>query len=123
MTAHVVYSAIDADRPATMSRRVICDVIREAIGFDGLLMSDDVSMKALSGDFGSRAKAILSAGCDMVLHCNGVMAEMQAVAEAVPVLGGDAARRADAAMASFAPPDSANELELRSEFDQLVDAS
>ena len=123
MTAHVVYSAIDADRPATMSRRVIRDVIREAIGFDGLLMSDDVSMKALSGDFGSRAKAILSAGCDMVLHCNGVMAEMQAVAEAVPVLGGDAARRADAAMASFAPPDSANELELRSEFDQLVDAS
>lgn len=122
MTAHVVYSAIDAKLPATMSWRVVRDVIREAIGFDGLLMSDDISMKALSGDFSARARSIFSAGCDMVLHCNGVMSEMQAVVEAVPALGGDARRRADAAMAAFAPADASDEAQLRTEFHELVAA-
>ena len=81
MTAHVVYAAIDAERPATTSSQVaIGEVIRGALGFGGLLMTDDLSMKALSGSFTDRARAALAAGCDVVLHCNGVMDEMQAVA-------------------------------------------
>lgn len=98
MTAHVVYTAIDKDAPATTSRRVIRSVIRRRIGFDGLLMSDDLSMKALSGDFGERTQAAILAGCDVVLHCNGDLAEMRAVAEAAPDLRGTARRRADAAL-------------------------
>ena len=73
-------SAIDPDNPATTSGKVIAEIIRGEIGFDGLLMSDDISMKALSGDFPSKAAAILAAGCDIVLHCNGVMEEMAGIA-------------------------------------------
>jgi beta-N-acetylhexosaminidase len=102
MTAHVVYTAIDARRPATTSRKAIRQVIRGAIGFDGLLMTDDLSMKALSGDFEQRARATLAAGCDMVLHCNGVMAEMKAVTRGTRPLMGKARRRADAALARIA---------------------
>lgn len=80
MTAHIVYTAFDADRPATTSPVVVRDVIRGAIGFDGLLMSDDLSMKALKGPFETRAADSLAAGCDLVLHCNGDMAEMRATA-------------------------------------------
>ncbi len=80
MTAHVVYTALDRDRPATTSRTVIDKVIRGAIGFDGLLISDDLSMKALGGSFEERTLASLEAGCDVVLHCNGDMAEMVAIA-------------------------------------------
>jgi len=80
MTAHVVYTALDAARPATTSRVVIDKVIRGAIGFDGLLISDDLSMKALGGSFEDRTRASLEAGCDVVLHCNGDMAEMVAIA-------------------------------------------
>lgn len=80
MTAHIVYTAIDAARPATTSAVVVKDIIRDAIGFDGLLMTDDLSMKALKGPFEDRARGSLAAGCDLVLHCNGDMAEMQAVA-------------------------------------------
>jgi beta-N-acetylhexosaminidase len=80
MTAHVVYTALDPDHPATTSRKVIDRVIRGAIGFDGLLISDDLSMKALGGSFGERTRASLEAGCDVVLHCNGDMAEMTAIA-------------------------------------------
>jgi len=97
MTAHVVYSAIDPDHPATLSHRVIEEVIRGEIGFDGLLMTDDLSMKALSGDFGARARHALAAGCDLVLHCNGNRAEMEAIMRETPSLSGDAARRAEAA--------------------------
>ncbi|WP_022727106.1 beta-N-acetylhexosaminidase [Fodinicurvata sediminis] len=82
MTAHVVYEAIDDVNPATTSPRMIQDVIREAIGFDGLLLSDDISMKALEGDFAARTTKALAAGCDVVLHCNGDSKEMQAVAAA-----------------------------------------
>lgn len=80
MTAHVVYAAIDDAAPATTSAKVIGEIIRGLIGFAGLLISDDLSMKALGGDFGQRTRASLDAGCDVVLHCNGQMEEMQAIA-------------------------------------------
>ncbi|MBB5754142.1 beta-N-acetylhexosaminidase [Prosthecomicrobium pneumaticum] len=103
MTAHIVFRAIDPERPATTSAVVIEEVIRGAIGFDGLLMSDDLSMKALGGDYESRAAAVLAAGCDLVLHCNGVMEEMRAVAAAVPELAGRSAERAADARAARGP--------------------
>lgn len=99
MTAHVVYAAIDGRRPATTSRAVIRDVIRGRIGYQGLLLSDDLSMHALSGGLGERAAAARRAGCDVVLHCNGDLAEMAAVAEGAGTLTGPAARRALAALA------------------------
>ena len=99
MTAHVVYTALDPRRPATTSRRVMTGVIRDSIGFQGLVMSDDLSMKALSGGLAQRTRAALSAGCDVVLHCNGDMAEMTAVAIAARRLSGKAAARAAAALA------------------------
>jgi beta-N-acetylhexosaminidase len=98
MTAHVVYSALDPRRPATTSRAVIAGTIRERLGFDGLLVSDDLSMNALSGDLTTRARAALAAGCDIVLHCSGDPAEMQAVAAGTRRLAGAAARRARAAL-------------------------
>ena len=100
MTAHVVFSAIDPDAPATTSVTMVQQVIRGLIGFQGLLMSDDVSMNALSGTIAERSAASLAAGCDVVLHCNGKLDEMMAVAGAAPELKGDAARRADAALAA-----------------------
>lgn len=99
MTAHVVFSAIDAAQPATTSAIMIRDVIRGSIGFEGLLMSDDVSMGALSGTLSERSRAALAAGCDLVLHCNGNLDEMRLVAEASPLLAGEAASRADRALA------------------------
>ncbi len=87
MTAHVIYTNLDAMAPATTSATVIETAIRRAIGFDGLLLSDDLSMEALSGDLGTRAAAALGAGCDVVLHCNGERAEMEAVAGACGPLG------------------------------------
>jgi beta-N-acetylhexosaminidase len=99
MTAHVVYSAIDPIAPATTSVTLVRDVIRGWLGFRGLLMSDDISMGALSGSIEARSRAAISAGCDVVLHCNGELDEMRAVASAVPVLAGVAAARADAALA------------------------
>jgi len=98
MTAHVVYDAIDPNRPATTSPRVILKLIREEIGYQGLLMTDDLSMEALSGPVSARAKAALFAGCDVVLHCNGGRAEMEEVmAEAKP-LEGAPLKRAEAAL-------------------------
>lgn len=102
MTAHVVYESLDADRCATLSPTVIA-LIREELGFDGLLMTDDLSMKALSGPMRGRAAEALSAGCDVILHCNGDMAEMQDVAAATPALSGQAARRAHSAEAQRLP--------------------
>ena len=98
MTAHVVFSAIDAAQPATTSAIMISDVIRGSIGFSGLLMSDDVSMGALSGTLAERSRASIAAGCDLVLHCNGRMDEMREVADASPQLAGDALRRAERAL-------------------------
>ena len=104
MTAHVVYDAIDTSRPATLSPRMILKVIREEIGYEGLLMSDDLSMQALSGTISARAKAAQFAGCDVVLHCNGSRAEMDEVmAEAKP-LEGAPQKRAEAALALLREP-------------------
>jgi beta-N-acetylhexosaminidase len=103
MTAHVVLEAVDPDAPATQSRRVL-QLIREEIGFGGLVMTDDLSMRALRGGLGERASRALAAGCDMVLHCNGEPAEMRAVARAVPELAGAAATRAEAALARRSAP-------------------
>jgi len=99
MTAHVVYTAIDALAPATTSATLVADVIRGWLGFGGLLMSDDISMGALSGSVAERARAAIAAGCDIVLHCNGALDEMRALAEVVPVLARESAGRADAALA------------------------
>ncbi|MCC0029194.1 MAG: beta-N-acetylhexosaminidase [Brucellaceae bacterium] len=123
MSAHVVYEAIDPDNPATTSATVISDIIRGHIGFDGLLMSDDTSMKALSGDFAERAGAIIAAGCDVVLHCNGVMDEMRAIASRSPVLSGEALRRAARALADLRAPDKCDENALRSEFAGFFEAA
>ena len=98
MTAHVVYTDIDPAEPATLSRKVISKVIRKAIGFDGLLMTDDLSMKALGGSFTDKVRRALAAGCDIVLHCNGNMAEMTEVAEAAGALKGRALTRARRAL-------------------------
>lgn len=98
MTAHIVFTAIDRKRPATQSKKAV-KMMREHLGFSGLIMTDDLSMQALSGDLGERAHLSLKAGCDVVLHCNGDMAEMQAVAEATGKLKGKAKARAEAAMA------------------------
>lgn len=93
MTAHVVYEAYDREAPATLSLAVVGDVIRGEIGFDGILISDDLSMGALAGDFGARAQTALAAGCDLVLHCNGEMEEMEAVAAATDDIGEATAAR------------------------------
>jgi beta-N-acetylhexosaminidase len=98
MTAHVIYEAIDSALPATISKVVVRDVIRNHIGFDGLLMTDDVSMKALSGAIGENTKAAFAAGCDLALHCNGKMDEMREVAASSPPLDGKAAERAKKAL-------------------------
>ncbi|MBK1668346.1 beta-N-acetylhexosaminidase [Rhodovibrio sodomensis] len=93
MTAHVIYTAIDPDRPATLSPSVIGETIRDEIGFDGVLISDDLSMQALSGGFAERAAGSLAAGCDLVLHCNGAREEMAAVMAGTGALDGETMRR------------------------------
>jgi len=109
MTAHVVYTAWDADRPASMSPTVIHDIIRGRIGFDGWLMSDDIGMEALKGDFGSRAAGVVAAGCDVALHCSGKMDEMVAIARAVPAMSAEGeARLARAMAATMFDPDGPN---------------
>ena len=100
MTAHVIYTAWDQDHPASLSPTVIGEVIRGRIGFDGFLMSDDLGMEALQGDFGSRAAGVVAAGCDAALHCSGKMDEMVAVAASVPPLGAEAEARLARAMAT-----------------------
>lgn len=106
MTAHVVYESIDPQRPCTTSPKVIRDVIRGEIGFDGLLMSDDLSMKALDGPLSVRAKQALFAGCDLALHCNGDMEEMREVASEVKELEGQSLRRSQQALAHLSVPGS-----------------
>jgi len=98
MTAHVVYDAFDSQHPATLSATIITKVIREGMGFDGLIMSDDLSMKALSGSFAQRTSKAFAAGCDVVLHCNGDLNEMKQVAENAPRLQAKAFERAEAAL-------------------------
>jgi beta-N-acetylhexosaminidase len=98
MTAHVVFTTIDSERPASTSPTVTREVIRSEIAFDGLLMSDDLSMQALSGSLRARAEAVIAAGSDLALHCNGDLAEMEAAAAGVPVLAGKALLRYEKAL-------------------------
>ncbi len=98
MTAHVVFTALDPKHPATVSRKIVRGIMRGEIGFDGLIMTDDISMKALSGSFAAKARAAIRAGVDVILHCHGIMEEMVAVAGAVPEMKGARARRAAAAL-------------------------
>ena len=122
MTAHVVYSDIDADAPATVSRKVIDDIIRKRIGFDGLLMSDDLGMQALAGDFATRTSAALAAGCDVVLHCSGVMSEMKEVAAAARSLDADGRGRADRALTTLGPADDIDLGEALARVNELLAA-
>jgi beta-N-acetylhexosaminidase len=120
MTAHVVFSAIDPDAPATTSVTMVREVIRRFIGFRGLLMSDDVSMKALSGTIAERSRAAFAAGCDVVLHCNGDLAEMTQVAGQAPTLAGKAAQRAEAALVHRKAPEEFDVEAARKMFTQMV---
>ena len=120
MTAHVVFSALDPEQPATTSATIINQVIRGSIGFQGLLMSDDVSMNALQGSIAERTRAIVAAGCDIVLHCNGKLDEMRAVAAETPILEGKALERAKAVLASRRQPDAFDRIKGRAELDALI---
>ncbi|HMA56793.1 MAG TPA: beta-N-acetylhexosaminidase [Pseudolabrys sp.] len=120
MTAHVVFSAIDPIAPATTSVTMVRQVIRGFIGFQGLLMSDDVSMNALSGSIAERSRDALAAGCDVVLHCNGDLREMVAVAGATPELSGEAAIRAEAALAARSEPEEFDTEAARALFSQMI---
>jgi beta-N-acetylhexosaminidase len=122
MTAHVVFSAIDPVAPATTSVTMVREVIRGFIGFRGLLMSDDVSMGALSGTIAERTKAALAAGCDVVLHCNGDLTEMSAVAANAPELAGEPLRRAQAALAMRSAPERFDVEAAREIFRRMVTA-
>src|SRR6202165_4633136 len=121
MTAHVVFSALDPAHPATTSATIIEQVIRGVIGFQGLLMSDDVSMNALSGTIAERTRAIVNAGCDMVLHCNGKLEEMREVARETPELTGEALERAKRALASRKGPLPLDRQAVQAELDGLID--
>jgi beta-N-acetylhexosaminidase len=122
MTAHVVFNAVDGFAPATTSATLVREVIRELIGFGGLLMSDDISMGALSGPIGARTRAAIAAGCDVVLHCNGDLVEMREVAAAVPELAGAAAQRAEAALSRRAMPQPFDPIAGRAELAALMGA-
>lgn len=120
MTAHVVFTAIDPVAPATTSANIVKHVIRDSIGFTGLLMSDDISMGALSGSLSERARAAIAAGCDLVLHCNGVLPEMREIAAEAPALAGAAARRAGAALSARKPPEPLDVTASRAELAKLL---
>jgi beta-N-acetylhexosaminidase len=123
MTAHVTYTAVDPERPATISPAVIGKVIRGRIGFAGLLLTDDLSMQALRGTLSQRAEAAFSAGCDIALHCNGRMGEMREVAAASPALSGAAARRAEAALGRLETPmEPLNVAEASARFSAMIAA-
>ena len=120
MTAHVVFSAIDPDAPATTSVTMVRQVIRGFIGFQGLLMSDDVSMNALSGTIVERSRAALGAGCDVVLHCNGDLKEMEQVAGETAMLDGEAGKRADRALVARGAPEDFDAEAGRASFNKII---
>jgi beta-N-acetylhexosaminidase len=122
MTAHVVYAAVDSLAPATTSATVIGTVIRDCIGFSGLLVSDDICMAALSGPLEQRSRAAIAAGCDVVLHCSGSLAEMEEVAAAVPLLEGQAMARSEVALACRWQPADHDHAELRRELQMILAA-
>jgi beta-N-acetylhexosaminidase len=121
MTAHVRYHALDPKQPATTSAKLIEDIIRGEIGFDGLLMSDDLSMEALEGDLGHRTDACFAAGCDVVLHCNGIMQQMEEVSAVCRVLEGNSLDRAERATAMLREPDEIDVDALRFEYRELLE--
>ncbi len=118
MTAHIRYSALGG-RPATQDRAVI-DLIRREIGFGGLLMTDDISMQALGGKIGDRARQAIAAGCDVVLHCNGDRAEMEECVEVLGALTGPGLERAGSALARRRPPEAADLQALVAELSDLT---
>jgi beta-N-acetylhexosaminidase len=120
MTAHIVYTALDAERPATLSRRVIDEVIRGEIGLDGLLLSDDLSMRALGGSFAQRTMGALDAGCDVVLHCNGDRAEMTEIAEAARPLSAAGRARLERAQRRRGAARPIDRPALEARFDALL---
>lgn len=123
MTAHVVYTAVDPERPATQSSKVVEEVIRDYIGFDGLLLSDDLSMEALDGDLGQRAAAAMAAGCDIALHCNGKSEEMQAVAANAPTMSEKARARVATAAKRLGKPGEFDSEEAAKRLDELLGGS
>lgn len=119
MSAHVVYTALDTENPGTTSPRVLSEV-REYIGFRGLLMTDDISMGALPGDMASRTGSSLGAGCDLVLHCNGDMSEMEAVAQAAHALPVDTLSRSDAALSQRRHPETLDIAAVEADLETLL---
>jgi beta-N-acetylhexosaminidase len=121
MTSHLLYTEWDAERPASQSPIVIHDIIRQRIGFDGFLMSDDIGMEALAGDHGQRAAACVAAGCDVALHCDGKMENMILVANAIPALSAEGEARLARAMAMrFTPDDEMDFAEAVAKRDALL---
>lgn len=119
MTAHVIYTALDKSNPATLSKKIIKNVIREHMGFGGLLMTDDLSMKALGGSFAEKAAKAQAAGCDMLLHCNGKLDEMREVAAAALPLKGRAAVRAKAALKAQKKPQKFDKVAALKDWESL----
>jgi beta-N-acetylhexosaminidase len=118
MTAHLVYKALD-DAPATLSPKMM-GLIRQQIGFDGLIMTDDLGMKALSGSLADLSQQARNAGCDVILHCNGSLAEKQQVAEAAGKMDAEGQRRAEAALAARKQPDTVDIPALKAKLDALL---
>ena len=120
MTAHVMYTAIDPDAPATISARLIGEVVRRFIGFDGVLISDDLAMSALEGSLADRAQAALAAGCDLVLHCTGERAGMAQIADAIGTISETAAVRLNRAEAMRANRTEIDFGDMVRRFDALI---
>lgn len=119
MTAHIIFKALDENLPVTISNKAI-NYIRDKIGYNGLLLSDDISMKALKGDLEDLTNAILNAGCDIVLHCNGKMEEMTKIAKAIKPLSNNAADKLKAAIALIKKPLVVDRQDLDSQITQLA---
>jgi beta-N-acetylhexosaminidase len=123
MTAHVVYAAIDPSAPATISAAVLAEVVRGAIGFDGLLISDDLCMHALTGTPGERAAAAFAAGCDVVLHCSGDLDEMREVGCGSSCLSAAALGRLGRAQGMLRLPEPFNRAEAERRLATLIGAT
>ena len=122
MTAHVVYTALDGDNPATTSAGVISRTIRGDIGFGGVLVSDDIGMKALGGPFEERTKAVLAAGCDLALHCSGDMNEMEAVAAGAGPVTGEGLARLENGEAMVKSPGDIDTADSQARLDEIMNA-
>lgn len=120
MTAHVVFDAVDAEKPATLSSQIIGEVIRDEIGFDGLLITDDLSMKALEGPMAENARAAIAAGCDLNLHCNGEIGEMAVVVDATPEIGGVTIARLKTSLGALRPAKAFDPADGQAELKSLL---